>query len=198
MSFEEEKMSLDKERFRFRIIRQGNNSFEEFVTSLKTQLEKCNYSDAESQLKDQIIEKCSNSQLRDLAFEREMSVDKLIETATLLEYIRSRATQRCKRCNEESHDHNSKNCKAWRSICGSCKRRGHLTECCFDIVKKRKFPSTVPQLPNAAMIPQCSKSGEDFSNVNRYKIPKLTDAAHQPQNTAQKNDQFASHELIEL
>ena len=51
--------NLDNERYIFRLIRQDKDEmFNSFVERLDNQLKKCKYRDADSQLKDQIIEKC--------------------------------------------------------------------------------------------------------------------------------------------
>lgn len=188
------KMSEDRERFKFRMIRQGSDSFEGFVKNLRTQIAKCNYTDPESQLKDQIIEKCRNRELQELAFQQKMSIDQLITTAKTLEFIEQRSAanalnnNRCTRCNEFDHRTSGTKCRAWSFYCSQCKKRGHLTECCLDIRKKRRHPNG--EIPNerATKFVRFSNGTSSTSErqsgsgdlIKASSIPKTNEADRQP------------------
>lgn len=157
-------MSVDKERFWFRMIRQGKDTFEIFLTNLRSQLEKCHYQDPDTQLKDQIIEKCRSRELRDLAFEQDMNLEQLITTAKTLEKV----ANRCSRCGSLSHRSNDKNCISWVSVCSICKKRGHTTQCCF---KNNK-----DQVPSSKRKLQADENADNAA-MERFKVQKTLDAS---------------------
>ena len=71
--------SLEFERYEFKQIKQDTNeTFDSFVGRLFSQSRKCHFSDTDSQMKDQIIEKCRSRSLRFEAFENSMTLDQLI------------------------------------------------------------------------------------------------------------------------
>lgn len=93
--------TLDYERYIFRVIKQEREeSFDSFVGRLKIQAKKCYFCDVDSQMKDQILEKCHNNDLRKEAFENLMSLQQLIYTAKTLENVKkkSRSSRSKSRC----------------------------------------------------------------------------------------------------
>lgn len=145
--------TIDYERYIFRItVQERDESFESFVERLRIQVRKCRFMDNEMQLKDQIIEKCNSKELRQRAFENEMSLRQLIFTGKTLEtaernYQRNsrdyrepreqfrRQTSRedrpqCSRCGFTDHEQSYHNCPAKRGLCETCKKPGHFARMC--------------------------------------------------------------------
>lgn len=78
--------TLEYERYKFKLIKQEHNEpLESFYERLRMQARKCQFTDIDSHLKDQIIEKCSSNDLRCEAFECPMSLEQLIFTGKTLE-----------------------------------------------------------------------------------------------------------------
>ncbi|XP_046970586.1 uncharacterized protein LOC124537738 [Vanessa cardui] len=78
------------ERHIFRqIIQEENEKFEKFVVRLRNQAGKCKFSNAEENLIDQIVEKCSSSELRKkiLTLGDNVPLDKIIMEANSLEAV---------------------------------------------------------------------------------------------------------------
>ncbi|XP_044765401.1 uncharacterized protein LOC123321732 [Coccinella septempunctata] len=75
------------ERYIFRSIKQvQGESMEQFITKLKEQGKNCNYIDLDDQIRDQVIEKCSSSELRRKFLEKgEIKLDEVREIAKAFE-----------------------------------------------------------------------------------------------------------------
>lgn len=70
---------LDEERYNFRKIRRlRDEKFEDFISRLFQQAKKCFFEDLQSQLKDQIIEKCGNNALRKEVFKHNITLEELV------------------------------------------------------------------------------------------------------------------------
>lgn len=71
--------TIEYERYQFKLIKQETEeTFDSFVCRLYTQSRKCDFNDIDSQMKDQIIEKCQSDSLRREAFRNTMTLDQLI------------------------------------------------------------------------------------------------------------------------
>jgi hypothetical protein len=163
-----EKKSLNYERYLFRLIVQDKSeSFDSFVERIKFQSQKCSFADEEGTIIDQIIEKCSDNELRNKAFENQMTLNQLVLTGKILEqaaqnsntktavespkrdYERStsnrsyerrsppREQQECSRCGKYDHDEFYRNCPAKRGLCRICRKPGHYALKCFEKEFKR-------------------------------------------------------------
>lgn len=146
--------NLDNERYIFRLIRQDKDEmFSSFVERLDNQLKKCKYRDADSQLKDQIIEKCLSNALRNEAFGNELSLKQLILTGKTFEAaeknsrgessssskpVRSNYRKECNRCGDSKHEYYDKSCPALGLQCNICKSFDHYSKMCFSIDNRRK------------------------------------------------------------
>lgn len=146
------------ERYVFRLITQEENeSIDSFVERLKFQAQRCEFNDLESQMKDQIIEKCLHNEVRSNAFKHAMTLDQLIYTAKTFEAVgekcrtemspipfnrpvmrmNNQASDNCTRCGSSNHSFNSKRCPAWKALCGNCTKVGHYTNFCRFLQRKR-------------------------------------------------------------
>jgi hypothetical protein len=135
--------TIAKERYIFRCIEQvPNQPIEVFVNRLKNQIAKCGFTadETEDRLKEQIIEKCLNPNLRKIAFKMEMSVENLLVAGTILEN-ESNGKHCCTRCGYNDHSEIDSNCPARRSnvMCSNCGRFGHFARMCKLISKKVSF-----------------------------------------------------------
>lgn len=145
--------TVDYERYIFRItVQERDESFESFVERLRIQVRKCRFADIDMQLKDQIIEKCNSKELRQRAFEHEMSLRQLIFTGKTLEtaernyqrdsrefrepreqfrrQISREDRPQCTRCGFIDHEQSYHNCPAKRGLCEMCKKPGHFARMC--------------------------------------------------------------------
>lgn len=148
--------TIDYERYIFRItVQERDESFESFIERLQIQLRKCRFADNDMHLKDQIIEKCQSKELRQRAFEHNMSLRQLIFTGRTLDsadrnFSRDRRDRdshrepreqvrrpfvrddqhKCTRCGFHDHDQNFHNCPAKRGFCENCKKPGHFKRMC--------------------------------------------------------------------
>ena len=139
--------NLDNERYLFRLIRQGGaEQVSSFVERLQNQLMKCDFVDPDSQMKDQIIEKGTSSELRQMAFENHMSLSQLILTGKTLEIAerkyrrdssKSRDKKECYRCGRTDHLSKDPKCKAIKAKCMVCRNVGHFAVKC-KISKKQQ------------------------------------------------------------
>lgn len=135
--------TIAEERHIFRCIEQSpHQSMETFVNQLKQQVTKCGFRENEIQdrLKEQIIEKCFNPQLREIALKMEITVDQLITTGTILEKEKESGSQnKCRRCGFSDHKESDPNCPAKRKkvFCSNCDKFGHYKRMCKFEKKER-------------------------------------------------------------
>lgn len=142
--------TISWERYVFRLMKQGEKEpLISFYERLRNQTESCKFVDTESQLKDQILQKCIHDELRKKAFEKEMSLEQILLTGETLEEAKknygnggqsSSSTQEvrcemratCTRCGSKELFHAKKSCPAFVNniLCGNCKRRGHFQDFC--------------------------------------------------------------------
>lgn len=135
-------MKTDYERYLFRLISQDKDeSLESFVERLQNQSKKCKFLDEESQIKDQIIEKCVSKELRKAAFENKLTLRQLILTGKTLEVAEKNCkgefpksskvnTRMCTRCGNFDHLYFERSCPALSRQCKKCLKIGHCTSMC--------------------------------------------------------------------
>lgn len=138
---------MDYERYIFRLIQQESEEpFDSFVSRLSCQAQNCNFADFSSQMKDQIIDKSLNANLREKAFAANMTLDQIIYTGRTLEaatrncrsnnYYTAQAVtsseQICGRCGFSDHIQTSTKCPAWKAKkpCILCNIPGHYARMC--------------------------------------------------------------------
>lgn len=135
--------TLDYERYLFQlIVQERGESFDSFLERLKCQLPKCKFSNEESRLRGQIINKCALNNLRDQAFGNYMALNQLILQAQTIEQAekgyrtqperenRREDSKSCSRCGFMDHEYFSPSCPAKNSRCESCKKFGHYARLC--------------------------------------------------------------------
>lgn len=161
--------SKDEERYVFRSMEQRNfEPIESFVKRLRNQIEKCGYdkNEKEQRLKEQIIDRCSNGKLREIALNVALNVEGLISTGAILEANMNEKTSEkipkieCSRCKSSNHIQSDPECPAKRSRCHFCDRFGHFSKMCkkLKIVKKPNTTKLVewkiPKLQNKESEPE--------------------------------------------
>lgn len=138
--------TLDYERYLFRLTKQDEEeSLESFVERLRHQAKKCEFTDPDSQTKDQIIEKCASNELRKSAFENQMTLSQLILTGKTLENAEKNTQaeslkivkekerekkQECIRCGRYDHLFYDRRCPALKNKCQKCLKFGHYMLMC--------------------------------------------------------------------
>ncbi|XP_052758219.1 uncharacterized protein K02A2.6-like [Galleria mellonella] len=154
------KQSYVYERHLFRLMKQeSEEKFDKFLIRLRNQSSKCNFARKEDDLIDQIVEKCSSSELRKkiLLQGDSTTIEKIIVEANsietverqLKEYqgkpnlvnkIRTKPTDksiRCTRCGSTYHDSDDIQCVARNSSCQKCGFIGHFKNQCRTRRNKR-------------------------------------------------------------
>lgn len=82
------------ERYRFRLIRQNEDSIEQFVIRLRRQAENCDFDQVEREIADQVIFGTSNSDFRTKILEKRLeSLDAIIELGKLLDSVSVQSQQ---------------------------------------------------------------------------------------------------------
>lgn len=126
-------------------------------------------------MKDQIIEKCGNKDLRKEAFENELSLKQLVHTGKTLEAVtessklKPKQNIECNRCGLLGHAFYDRFCPAKESRCEICHYIGHFTTMCF-FLKGRvisKGSENERPLPPSFKA-QCEQSQP--ANVKRQKL----------------------------
>ena len=74
-----------------KIIQREGESFQSFVLRLETQISRCEYTDRDRQLQDQIVIGCSSENLRKVALREDPNLQKLLELGKTEEYALSSA-----------------------------------------------------------------------------------------------------------
>ncbi len=103
----------------------------------------CEFEDEKDHILDQLIDKGENSSLKKKLLEdKEMSLDKALELARVMETVESQMREfqkepminavstRGNRCGNCGLDHKSRNCSAMGKTCHSCGMSGHFSRCC--------------------------------------------------------------------
>ncbi|CAH1972263.1 unnamed protein product [Acanthoscelides obtectus] len=160
------KQSKVYERHVFRLIKQEmDEKFEKFLVRLRNQAEKCVFSNTEENIIDQIVEKCSSSDLRKkiLTIGDSISLENILAEANALEAVsrqmeefaekktgievnqinnntkqkfRASEIKSCFRCGSKGHI--SFNCPAREKICKKCGYKGHVSKQCRTKPGKRR------------------------------------------------------------
>lgn len=154
------------ERHLFRLMKQeADEKFEKFLFRLRRQSVKCNFSNENENLIDQITEKCLSVELRKriLLLGDTVTVEKIIAEANAQETVErqlcdfqdkqslnvnkidtlknkgpSEIQSQCTRCGSKSHKNDSPNCPAKNKTCTKCGFRGHFFKQCRTTANKRK------------------------------------------------------------
>lgn len=156
------KQSFLYERHIFRLLKQEpGEKFEKFLVRLRNQSNKCNFARKDDDLIDQIVEKCSSSDLRKkiLKLGDSVTIDQIILEANSIETVERQfqgfqgnpsldvnkigtrpknMSIRCTRCGSPYHDGNSDQCMAKDKICTKCGYKGHFRNQCRTRQIKRK------------------------------------------------------------
>lgn len=126
------------------IKQQHMEPFELFAKRLKDQAKKCQFSDPEQMIKNQIIEHCFQDTLKRRAEETDMTLDELISTGIKLgeKYTTTwKVEKRCTRCGSKHHVSFWSGCPALDNRCLNCKNTGHFAALCKFLPNERKRPS---------------------------------------------------------
>lgn len=154
------------ERHLFRLMRQEpGEKFEKFLVRLRRQSAKCNFSNDNESLIDQITEKCLSTDLRKriLVLGDTVTVDKIIAEANALETVERQMIDfqdkqnvnvnkidtvknrsineekiECTRCGSKNHKFDSDLCVAKDKTCAKCGYKGHFLKMCRTRANKRK------------------------------------------------------------
>lgn len=161
--------TVDEERYIFRCIEQRNTEpIASFVERLQFQIEKCTFSvdEVQQRLKEQIIEKCSNKKLRQISFQIEMNIEKLIAIATILEGKSDSTSQECIRCGFKDHNASDLNCPARRGHgCELCGKYGHYARMCFQ--SKSKLEERKSRLERPSLKRTLSSASEELGEKGK-------------------------------
>lgn len=163
------------ERHIFRLMKQETQEkFEKFLIRLRRQSARCNFSNENEHLIDQIVEKCNSTELRKkiLILGDSVSIDKIISEANALETVERQLNEFhdkpstsinkintnlsrmaantpkiCSRCGSKNHDSNNVSCPAKDKICTKCGYKGHFQKHCRTKASKRKNQDMSSQPP---------------------------------------------------
>ncbi|CAH2089953.1 unnamed protein product [Euphydryas editha] len=158
------------ERHLFRQIKQEENEkFEKYLVRLRQQALKCQFTDVEDNLIDQIIEKCSSDELRKkiLRAGETITLTDVITEANTLEVVERQLSdfnrenkdqtvnkidtqvekktfinnrkKECFRCGSWNHLASDVKCPAKGKTCNKCKKMGHFQSQCRGIGQKRSY-----------------------------------------------------------
>jgi hypothetical protein len=174
--------TINEERHIFRCIEQRNGeTIETFVKRLRCQAEKCDFdkSEVEQRLKDQIIDKCSNENLRKIALQVEMNSEGLISTGTILEaqngaeMSKASTGHECTRCGFKDHDSSAPKCPAKRGHgCELCGKYGHYARMCFKGKVQEGSEKKRPRLESAGEWKRVVKKRSASLPENELKNPE--------------------------
>lgn len=157
------------ERFKFRqMIQSKNESIDQFVTRLKSQGAKCEFSNVEENIRDQLIDKCNSGGLRSKMLEKqEATLKEILDIARAMECVdlqkrhiegdhgddnvcalkngkNNTRTLRCFNCGIMGHYARSDMCKARGKKCNICGKIGHFSQTC----RSKNFSSGVMNRTN--------------------------------------------------
>lgn len=150
--------TIQHERYLFRQLKQkSDESVDSFYERLKHEIKKCGYKEdeEENRLKEQIIDKCTSSKLREIALQVDMSLEQLVFTGKTVEpsdkiktvepsrpYMHRSISHRddrreCSRCGFHDHSYLDQNCPAFKGRCKVCNKRGHFEKMCWIVKHSR-------------------------------------------------------------
>lgn len=187
------KQSKIYERHLFRLLKQEPaEKFEKFLVRLRHQSTKCKFINADDNLIDQIVEKCSSKDLRKkiLTWGDDVTLDKIISTANAIEAVDrqlndynqgsispsinkidikksiSNTAVGCTRCGNNNHNADSSNCPAKLKQCLKCGFIGHFRKQCLTRANKRL--SSVPITNNNTYKRFKSTKKDDDKSKNTF------------------------------
>lgn len=169
------------ERHVFRnVCQKPNEPFDQFIIRLRKQASRCNFKTlADDQIKDQIIEKCRSSKLKEKVLEAgdKLTLTETIEMGLALEtvletvkvfqatptlfspvnkidakpkrFVRGRDGVKCSRCGRSGHD-GGETCPAKMQTCHRCKRPGHFSVMCKTSLVGNSRGGSAPKRPRMA------------------------------------------------
>lgn len=188
-SYFEPDVNINYERQKFRNIqKEEEETMEQFIVKLRKQATFCDFPEKEDAIKDQVIEKCSdiNLKLKFLKKGKELTLNKIMEISRLYEMEKMVSNQNlkkeekdkeqdsvnrisnveCYRCGRRGHFAKSAECNAANEICNKCGLKGHFAKCCKtkikkDIKKKKKMVKYV--------IESCSEDSDESDDESDNK-----------------------------
>jgi hypothetical protein len=170
------KKVLIRERLKFCSIEQGESTIDEFVLKLRKQ---ANLADLKGEtfdfyMIDQISSKCNSKDLKKRLYEKDYTLQEVINMARSDELAQSQMNFNipaekptisetvnkinenpnivCYRCGNKGHISTDKNCPGRDQYCRTCHTKGHYTKCC-----RSKRPNKRPREDTEKNINECSK-----------------------------------------
>lgn len=140
--------TLDYYIYLFDLIEQcENESFDSFLKRLKLYAIKCQFPNADEEVKRRIIAKCRSDALRHHFFDNQLTLDQVILTGRNFEKAECQrpvlkppkpakeklqpVEDHCARCGSKDHRYLSDSCRAFNNRCSFCNNLGHLPDFCF-------------------------------------------------------------------
>lgn len=145
--------TLQHERYLFRQMKQNpGESIDSFYRRLRDCIKRCDYSasEEENRLKEQIIDKCTSSKLREIALQISLNLEELIVTGKTLEsdskaklnetrpfvqrsFSHREERRECSRCGFFDHSSADPKCPALKARCNGCTKNGHYEKMCWEV-----------------------------------------------------------------
>lgn len=153
------KHNIIHERHLFRLIKQEDEEkFEAFLIKFREQAKKCQFTNTDEHIIDQIFDKCTMKELKRailLMGNDELHLNKIIDEANALEMVsrqlqeykekknkddmntmeilkgKKNKNEKCTRCGNVNHNNNYINCPARTKRCLKCKYIGHYKKFCL-------------------------------------------------------------------
>jgi hypothetical protein len=157
----------------------SNESFNDFITRLRKQVVSCHFDEPDEQIKAQIIGHCQSKKLREMALEKEMTLNQIIDLGRKLELEYLNII--CNRCGTPGHSYKNPRCPALGANCIHCKKSGHYSTMC------RTFPS------NPNLVPL--KRASEFVEV-QVKRTRFSD--RETNSTNNGADQISSSQAVKV
>jgi hypothetical protein len=199
--------SLSKERYLFRLATQEiDESMEMYHNRLIKLAKNCKFQDCNDQIKDQIIEKTWNKELRQRAFQQEMTLHELVCLGKSLDKIKSTIKVEpkleneqknkdeekpkifCSACGNNNHASYDKSCPAILEWCRNCGKKGHFQAMCWTM-RKRKYENLSRKNFHSEYrrnVIKRSSSSEKFYEMNKPKLDKIRDQSSEKENKNNK------------
>lgn len=168
---EDSMANITKERYTFRTLHQGRLSISEWYKRLAKQASACEFRDADEHIKDQIIEKTTNSKLREHALRTNLSLQAILKLA---EHIENRSVHDCKNCGFADHDLDKSNCPAKFKVCNICKKMGHYAICCSESKKSQKRPGILDSIDHESKVLKFEQLTRCIQQLNERKRIELS------------------------